>query len=124
MNVESTPWYGIPMLYSVGVLLIGLAIPLMGRRIKRNAFYGVRFPATLEDESVWYDMNAMGGRHMAAIGAVYLVLLTLVLFFLKSWREDARFLVPVVFLVVALLGDCIFLAIASNRMLEKRRDHR
>ncbi|HXV14860.1 MAG TPA: SdpI family protein [Candidatus Krumholzibacteria bacterium] len=121
MNAEPTPWYAIPILYAVGVLLIALAIPLMGRRIKPNGLYGIRFPATLEDESVWYDINALGGRHLAAIGVVYLVLLTVAVVFLKTWPDDRRFLVPAVFVVVALVADAIFLAIASSRLLAKRR---
>jgi protein-S-isoprenylcysteine O-methyltransferase Ste14 len=70
---------------------------------------------------VWYDINALGGRHLAAIGVVYLVLLTVAVVFLKTWPDDTRFLVPAVFIVVALVADAIFLAIASSRMLEKRR---
>lgn len=121
MNGAPIPFHLLLILYATGVLLIGIAIPLIQRRVKRNVFYGVRLPAAMEDEWVWYEINALGGRHLATIGAVYLVLLTIALFLLKTWRIDVRVLVPVGFLVVALMVDCIFLAIVSNRMLEKRR---
>lgn len=121
MNTEPIPWYTFPILYGVGVLLIALAIPLMRRRIKPNWMYGVRFPATMADESVWYDMNARGGRDLVGIGVLYLILLTVAWVFGAGWSPAVRFLIPVGFLVIALLGDAVLLAIASSRMLKQRR---
>ena len=115
------PFHLLLILYAMGVLLIGISIPLSLRRVKPNIFSGVRLPAAMADESVWYDINALGGRHMAIIGAVYLVLLTVALFVVKAWPVDVRVLVPVGFIVVALIVDCIVLWIVSNGMLEKRR---
>jgi hypothetical protein len=105
----------------VGVFFIALAIPLIRRRVKPNWIYGVRFPATLEDESVWYDMNARGGRDLAGIGVVYLVLLTVAWIFGEGWSLEVRFLAPVGFLVIALVCDAVFLGIASSRLLKQRR---
>lgn len=63
-----------------GLLLMGVALPLIRRRIKPNPWYGFRVPKTLGDEDVWYDANAYSGRLLLSAGAVHV--LTAVLFFL------------------------------------------
>jgi len=47
-----------------GFLLVGLAIPLVKRRIPRNKWYGVRIQKALQSEELWYQINAYGGRQM------------------------------------------------------------
>ena len=59
---------------AIGPLLIVLSIPLIFRWVPRNRFYGLRIPATLGNESVWYDANALSGRHMLALGALMVLL--------------------------------------------------
>ncbi len=56
------------------IAFIGLAIPLMGRKVPPNAIYGLRIPATFADEDVWYDANAASGRDLLLLGVVGLVL--------------------------------------------------
>jgi len=119
--MEPIPWYTFPILYGVGLLNIALAVPLIRRRIKPNGSYGVRFPSTLEDESVWYDINARGGRHLVWISVVYVAALTVSLVFGRTWNATVRFLVPTGLLVFALVCDAIVLGIASSRLLAQRR---
>lgn len=57
----------------VGVLLVGLAIPLIQRRVRPNALYGLRVPATLADEWVWYEANARTGRNLLRLGLLMIV---------------------------------------------------
>ena len=54
---------------SVGLLLIFMAIPLARRRVKPNALYGLRLPATFADDWVWYEANAKSGRDILFLGA-------------------------------------------------------
>jgi SdpI/YhfL family protein len=54
----------------LGVLLIVLGWPLAVRRVRPNRWYGLRVPATFADETVWYDANAVAGRHMVVLGAL------------------------------------------------------
>jgi uncharacterized membrane protein len=64
-----------PAVFSaVGLLLIGLAVPLIRRRVKPNSLYGIRVNATFADEWVWYEANARSGRDMAILGAIQLVI--------------------------------------------------
>lgn len=53
-----------------GLLLIALAIPLIQRRIKPNPWYGFRTRATLENEAVWYEINAYSGKRLLIAGIV------------------------------------------------------
>ncbi len=59
---------------AVGPVLIVISIPLILRWIPPNYVYGFRVAATLRNRSVWYDVNALAGRHFALLG-LFLVLL-------------------------------------------------
>ncbi|MGE0702615.1 MAG: SdpI family protein [Vicinamibacterales bacterium] len=45
-----------------------MSIPLILRWVPPNRFYGFRTPATLRSVSVWYDANALNGRHLLQLG--------------------------------------------------------
>src|SRR5437762_14149503 len=57
-----------------GLVFIALAIPLTRRRVKPNALYGLRVPATFADEWVWYEANARSGRDLLWLGVILTVL--------------------------------------------------
>ena len=59
---------------AIGPVLIVFSIPLIFRWIPPNRFFGLRVPATRGDRSVWYDANALVGRHMVALGLVMVLL--------------------------------------------------
>jgi len=41
----------------MGVLLIGLSIPLMRNKIKPNGLYGFRVAKTMNNPDIWYAVN-------------------------------------------------------------------
>ncbi len=53
-----------------GLLLIGVSVPLVRRRVRPNPLYGFRTPKTLGDEEIWYDANEFSGRMLLRAGAV------------------------------------------------------
>ncbi|HVH29616.1 MAG TPA: SdpI family protein [Vicinamibacterales bacterium] len=59
---------------AIGPILILLSIPLALRWVPPNRFYGLRIPATRRDESVWYDANALNGRHLLLLGLLMVTL--------------------------------------------------
>lgn len=59
---------------AIGPVLIVVSIPLILRWIPQNRFYGLRIPATCGNKSVWYDANALCGRHMLLLGLVMVIL--------------------------------------------------
>lgn len=59
---------------AIGPVLILLSIPLLFRWVPPNRFYGFRIPATRRNESVWYDANALSGRHLLQLGLLMVAL--------------------------------------------------
>lgn len=57
----------------IGLLLIGLSIPFLRRRVGPNSWYGLRVPATLADREVWYEANARSARDLLILGLLQLV---------------------------------------------------
>lgn len=51
-------------LIAAGVSL-GLAIPLIKRRVPMNRWYGIRIRRAFESEQRWYSVNEYGGRALA-----------------------------------------------------------
>ena len=65
----------------VGLLCIGLAIPLMRGRVGRNPFYGIRFPQSFQSDDAWFAINRFGGRRLI-VWSVPLVVIGIASFFL------------------------------------------
>jgi|SRR5215510_14872065 len=78
----------------VGVIYIGLGIPLLLGRIPPNAWYGCRTQKTLSSEEIWYPVNRVTGRYMI-ISGVAVILSAFVVFIFsqitwtKPWRSDS-----------------------------------
>ena len=120
MADTTIPTFVVVLCFASGLLLIAAGIPLWLRRVPRNALYGVRFPSTLSDDRIWYEINARCGRDLVGIGAGYLVLLTAAFLLGRSWSMPLRLLGPTVVFVVALIVNTILLNRASTRLLAAR----
>jgi SdpI/YfhL protein family len=56
-------------LYTIGgLLLAGLSVPLILHKIPPNGWYGFRIPATLQNPTLWYTVNAYAGRRFLVVG--------------------------------------------------------
>lgn len=55
-------WYFGVGYVGMGLLLVGLAIPLLRGRVRRNIWYGFRIPASFASEEAWERINRHGGR--------------------------------------------------------------
>jgi len=53
-----------------GLLLIGLSVPLIRRKVRPNAWYGFRVRQTLADPDVWYAANAYAGKCLLGVGVI------------------------------------------------------
>lgn len=67
----------------VGMLAIGLAIPLIRGKIPMNDIYGVRIPKSFTSEENWYKINTFGGKIMIAFLALPLIIFGIVCVFLS-----------------------------------------
>ncbi|MBN2006496.1 MAG: SdpI family protein [Anaerolineae bacterium] len=70
-----------------GLLLVGLSIPLLLRRVKPNWWYGFRVPKTINDERIWYESNAYTAKWLLLLGGLHTVI-SLVLYFIPVFRAD------------------------------------
>jgi len=90
------------LFWLLGLLFIGLAIPLLRRRVRPNALYGLRVQETLENEEVWYEANARSARDLLWIGVATIVVPTLLMG--TPWfGSDSFFLVFCICLVAVVL---------------------
>ena len=106
------------MFVAIALLLMGLALPLVFRRIGPNLGYGLRVPATFRDERVWYDANAATGRELFLLGAALLALAVLPPLF--GWREDAHALLWSGVLVAGVLALLVSGWRRADRLLRQR----
>lgn len=54
----------------LALLFMVLGVPLMLGKVRRNGFYGARFPATMADDRIWDVVNRKTGFVFVAGGAV------------------------------------------------------
>ncbi len=90
-----------------GLLLIGLAIPMMRDKVPPNAWYGFRVPSTRSNPTVWYKANRYAGRWLLVTGIVT-VAAAIVFYFVPglsvdhyAWLVLAAFGVPFVLMIAA-----------------------
>jgi uncharacterized membrane protein len=87
------------------VIVAALAVPLMLRLIPQNPIYGVRTERTLTQQSVWFEVNAFGGRALLiAAGVAALVIMVYQGTWLRSgWAQLAVFVLAIAAAIVATL---------------------
>jgi uncharacterized membrane protein len=107
-----------PLFTVVGLVFIGLAIPLVKRRIKPNGLYGLRIPATFADEWVWYEANARTGRDMLVIGFLQIAAALLLL----PLPDLAYAITNGVVTLGGTITMCILGIIRAGRLLQQRRN--
>ncbi|HBB87852.1 MAG TPA: hypothetical protein DC047_09575 [Blastocatellia bacterium] len=57
----------------VGLVLIGISIPLILRKVPPNSFYGCRTRKTLSDPNIWYEANHVSGIDFCLAGLIVFV---------------------------------------------------
>lgn len=104
-----------------GLLFALLAIPMIRRRVPPNGLYGLRVPATLADDWVWYEANARSGMDMLLLGSLLLVL-ALVLP-LVHVSEGMYFSVWIAVTVVGSVAMAVIGWRRANRLLRQRQQN-
>lgn len=57
----------------VGLLFVGISIPLVLGKVPPNSFYGCRTTKTLSDPKIWYAANRMSGKDFLISGLLIFV---------------------------------------------------
>ena len=91
------------MLLFVGssLLLVGISIPLIQRRVKPNYWYGFRTRRTLNSPQIWYDANAYAGKRLLISGLIT-TSAAIVLYFIPGLTVDGYALGMTVFALLPL----------------------
>lgn len=89
-----------------GLLILGLAIPLILRRVPPNGIYGIRTKASFASESDWYRINSVGGRQLAVSGGI-LFIVGVVGLFLPASMLGAYAIAAAVVTLLAVLVPCV-----------------
>lgn len=105
---------------ATGVLLIGLSVPLIRRRVAPNALYGLRIPATLSDDWVWYEANARSGRDLFGLGCAQ-VLAAIGLSVVPGITVDEYTMANSVLLIAGALLIAVIGWRRANRLLASRQ---
>ncbi|WP_202840992.1 SdpI family protein [Luteimonas saliphila] len=88
------------------VLLAGLGVPLILRRVPPNPLYGLRTRRSLSHPSIWYPANAWSGRALLIAAAATTAATWLVP---DTWPEWVPVACLVLAMVVVLVASLIHL---------------
>ena len=88
------------------LLLIGLSIPLIRRKVAPNAWYGFRVRQTLDDPTVWYEANAYLGRCLLWAGIA--ILFGSVVLFEDPGLDDPTYATCCAGIALGALGVAVF----------------
>ena len=91
-----------------GLLLAVLCIPMIRRTLKPNTWYGVRIPATLHNERLWYDANAYAGKVLLVTALIWVVS-ALGFALIPGMTFDAYSVIMLVVLVILFVPSSILL---------------
>jgi uncharacterized membrane protein len=90
----------------VGLICVGLAVPLVQGKVRQNALYGVRFPQSFQSDEAWFAINRYGAKRLmiwampmivAGVTACFLPLQT------RPWAALLCGLLPLAFVLIPLL---------------------
>lgn len=70
-----------------GLLIFLFCLPLIFRKVPMNDTYGIRIAAAFKSEQRWYDINAYGGRRLAA-GSIFIIVAGVIGFFVPPEHKD------------------------------------
>ena len=102
----------------VGLIFLGLCIPLVQRKIGRNAAYGFRTSKTLASDKAWYAVNygaAKAGVYMSIGMVIFGIVVALLPPTMSDHTEDAVLCAALVAPLVLVLG----IIVATNIELKK-----
>jgi uncharacterized membrane protein len=105
-----------PLLFSVvGIVFIGLGIPLFQMRVPPNSWYGCRTNKSLSDKQIWYAVNRVTGKDMILTGILVIISSFVVFVFGSRMSPEHGAIVLLTVLIFATVG----MALNSFRVLRR-----
>ena len=100
----------------VGILFIGLSIPLIRNRIPPNRFYGFRTAKTLSDPKIWYEVNHISGNDLLVAGALITCSSVTMFALAQEWNPQHVALTLFLIMCFSLVGVLLHGLIVMRRM--------
>jgi hypothetical protein len=107
----------------VGLIFLGVFMPLVRRKIGRNPFYGFRTPITLASDKAWFAVNyaaAKAGVYMSIGTVIFGILMAIVMALLPSamsdHMENAVLCATAMGVLVPILGSIVAMNIALKKL--------
>ncbi|HEU4510246.1 MAG TPA: SdpI family protein [Pyrinomonadaceae bacterium] len=100
----------------IGLLFIGLSIPLMQGRVPPNRFYGFRTRKTLSDPKIWYEVNRISGNDLFLGGAVITISSIIMLLIAQQWSREQVVVTLMLITIFAVSGGVLHTYILLRRM--------
>ena len=94
--------------FIIGLVFIGLVIPMILRKIPPNGYYGFRTPKAFSSEKIWYEINWYCGRDCFVIGLL-LCIYNLILFLFQSSIKNID--------IWGIAGNLLILGVGPTLML-------
>lgn len=76
-------WWVPYELVGLGVLIVLLSLPLVWKKVPRNAYYGFRSRLTLSSDRIWFAANAYAGKQFI-LASLWLIAGGVGAFFVES----------------------------------------
>lgn len=100
----------------VGLMFVGLSIPLILERIPPNRYYGFRTAKTLSEPKIWYEVNRISGNDLLVAGALITLSSLTMLLIAQSWKPEHVVVSLLSVMVLSLMGVAWHGFKASRRM--------
>ena len=100
----------------IALLLAGLSLPLILRKVPMNSLYGIRFPQSFKSDKAWYEINAYGGK------ALFIAAIPIFLLGLYGLITDPKPSGPYSLICAAVLVLSVMLACFASYLKARRVD--
>jgi uncharacterized membrane protein len=100
----------------VGLLFIGIGIPLILERVPPNRYYGFRTAKTLSDRRVWYAADRICETDVLLAGIIITIASVVMLFFGYWLKPEQVVFTLLAVMVLSLTGALIHGFKALNKM--------
>ena len=100
----------------VGIMFVGLSIPLIRNRVPPNRFYGFRTAKTLSDPKIWYEVNRISGNDLLVAGALITTSSVTMFALAQEWRPEHVALTLLLIMSFSLIGVLLHGIVVLRRM--------
>ena len=96
------------------LLVIGLAVPMLLKRVPPNDFYGFRTEKTMSSAALWYEANHMAAVNLIAAGLASIAICIFTGVLVRNWLW--RFSIDFWAMIALILGSVVVSLLQLRRI--------